>query len=87
MTREIAPYGSWRSPVTSDLITRGAVPIEQIAVDGSDVYFTERRALEGGLWRLERGVEEAEEIAAISDDLLLPQGTEQFLEHHRADGP
>ncbi len=47
----------------------------------------ERRALEGELWRLERAWEEAEEIAAISDDLLLPQGTEQFLEHHRADGP
>ena len=32
----------------------------------------ERRALEGELWRLERAWEEAEEIAAIADDLLLP---------------
>ena len=33
----------------------------------------ERRALEGELWRLERAWREAEEIAAISDDLLLPK--------------
>ena len=43
----------------------------------------ERRALEGELWRLERAWEEAEEIAAISDDLLLPTGTGEFLERHR----
>jgi hypothetical protein len=43
----------------------------------------ERRALEGELWRLERAWEEAEEIAAISDDLLLPEGTRDALERHR----
>jgi hypothetical protein len=43
----------------------------------------ERRALEGELWRLERAWEEAEEIAAISDDLLLPTGTGDFIERHR----
>ena len=46
----------------------------------------ERRALEGELWRLERAWEEAEEIAAISDDLLLPTGTGEFLERHRGEG-
>ncbi len=45
----------------------------------------ERRALEGELWRLERAWEEAEEIAAISDDLLLPEGTDDFLERNRPD--
>lgn len=43
----------------------------------------ERRALEGELWRLERAWREAEEIAAISDDLLLPEGTGDFLRRHR----
>jgi len=43
----------------------------------------ERRALEGELWLLERAWEEAEEIAAISDDLLLPTGTGDFIEAHR----
>lgn len=44
---------------------------------------SERRALEGELWRLERAWEDAEEIAAISDNLLLPEGAEGFLEEHR----
>jgi len=34
----------------------------------------ERRSLEGELWRLERAWREAEEIAAIADRLLLPDG-------------
>lgn len=43
----------------------------------------ERRALEGELWRLERAWEEAEEIAAISDDLFLPEGVDEFVERNR----
>ncbi len=43
----------------------------------------ERRALEGELRALEIAWREAEEIAAISDDLLLPAGTEEFLARHR----
>ena len=39
----------------------------------------ERRALEGELWLLERAWEEAEEIAAISDNLLLPDGVDDFI--------
>ncbi len=46
----------------------------------------ERRALEGELWLLERRWKEAEEIAAISDSLLLPEGTAEFLEKHREPG-
>lgn len=43
----------------------------------------ERRALDGELWRLERRWKEAEEIAAISDNLLLPEGADDFVERHR----
>ncbi len=43
----------------------------------------ERRALQGELWLLERAWEEAEEIAAISDNLLLPKGAEEFVESRR----
>ena len=43
----------------------------------------ERRALEGELWRLEQAWKEAEEIAAISDDLLLPKGADEFVARHR----
>ena len=43
----------------------------------------ERRALEGELWLLEKAWEEAEEIADISDKLLLPEGAEEFLRENR----
>ncbi len=43
----------------------------------------ERRALEGELKGLEAAWRAAEEIAAIADDLLLPEGTAEFLERNR----
>ena len=46
----------------------------------------ERRALEGELWILEQAWQEAEEVAAISDRLLLPAGTDAFFERHGQDG-
>ena len=44
----IAPYGSWKSPITTDLIVSGAVGLGQIALDGEDVYWVEMRPSEGG---------------------------------------
>jgi hypothetical protein len=44
---------------------------------------SERRALEGELWRLEQAWKEAEEIAGIADGLLVPEGTDDFLARHR----
>ena len=43
----------------------------------------ERRALEGELQVLEQAWREAEEIAEISDRLLLPEGADEFIERHR----
>lgn len=44
----IAPYGSWRSPITSDLIVAATVRFDQIALDGATLYWTEGRPTEGG---------------------------------------
>lgn len=44
----------------------------------------ERRALEGELFILEQAWKEAEEVAAIADNLLLPEGTGERLEELRA---
>ena len=43
----------------------------------------ERRALEGELRNLEHQWQAAAERAAIADDLLLPEGTDEFLEKNR----
>ena len=44
----------------------------------------ERRAFEGELAELEAAWREAEEIAAIADDLLLPPSVEEWIERQRA---
>jgi len=45
---KVAPYGSWKSPITSDLIVAETVGLGQIALDGEDVYWGETRPAEGG---------------------------------------
>jgi dipeptidyl aminopeptidase/acylaminoacyl peptidase len=44
----IAPYGSWKSPVTPDLIVAGGIGLSQVALDGEDIYWVEQRPSEGG---------------------------------------
>ena len=44
----IAPFGSWKSPITTDLIVAESVSLGQIALDGDDVYWIEGRPREGG---------------------------------------
>ena len=41
-------YGSWKSPITSDLIVAGAIRLGEIQLDGEDVYWIEGRAAEKG---------------------------------------
>jgi dipeptidyl aminopeptidase/acylaminoacyl peptidase len=46
--QQTAPYGSWKSPITSDLIVAATVGLGQIALDGDMVYWSEARPTEGG---------------------------------------
>jgi hypothetical protein len=49
---------------------------------------TERRALEGELYLLEEAWQQAEEIAAIADDMFLPESVDADLARLRAErGP
>jgi dipeptidyl aminopeptidase/acylaminoacyl peptidase len=45
---QTAPYGSWKSPITSDLLVSETVGLGQIALDGEDIYWSEMRPKEGG---------------------------------------
>ena len=45
---KIAPYGSWKSPITSDLIVEGSVGLSQPTFDGDDIYWLEMRPKEAG---------------------------------------
>src|SRR5262245_46804974 len=46
--RRTAPYGSWASPITSDLIASATIRLGDLALDGADVYWSESRPSEGG---------------------------------------
>jgi dipeptidyl aminopeptidase/acylaminoacyl peptidase len=48
MTQRVAAYGSWKSPITSDLIVQGTIGFGQIELGGQAVYWTEGRPAEGG---------------------------------------
>ena len=43
-----APYGSWQSPISSDLIVSESVKLSDIVLDGDDIYWIEMRPSEGG---------------------------------------
>ncbi len=46
--RSIAPYGSWKSPITADAIVAETLALGRIALDGRDTYWAEQRPSEGG---------------------------------------
>src|SRR6266480_3325683 len=45
---QIASFGSWKSPITSDLIVSETIKFGQVVLDGSDIYWIERRPAESG---------------------------------------
>ena len=48
MAPTVAPYGTWRSPVTTELLVDKAVRLSDPVVDGRDLYWSEGRPSEGG---------------------------------------
>ena len=47
-TAKIAPYGSWKSPITSDLIVAQTTILSDVRIDGDYVYWLEGRPQEQG---------------------------------------
>jgi dipeptidyl aminopeptidase/acylaminoacyl peptidase len=54
MTDVKASYGSWRSPITSDLIVADAIALSEVWLDDDDVYWLEGRPKEAGRYVLAR---------------------------------
>lgn len=63
-----APYGSWRSPITADLLVEKVVRLGSLSTVGDDVYWVEGRPSEGGRQQLVR----RSAGGAITD--VLPDG-------------
>lgn len=62
-----APYGSWKSPITSDLIVSGSIGLSQPLIDGPDTYWIEMRPTEGG-----RGVIVKQDARGVVSDVNPP---------------
>ena len=43
-----APYGSWGSPISAELVAAGGVSLDEVRVAGGAVHWVEGRPLEGG---------------------------------------
>ena len=52
--KQIASFGSWKSPITSDLIVAESIKFEQVVLDGSDIYWVERRPSDNGRYVIVR---------------------------------
>lgn len=48
MTKQIAPYGAWTSPVSVELMTTAAIGLGAVTVDGQNLYWLESRPAENG---------------------------------------
>jgi dipeptidyl aminopeptidase/acylaminoacyl peptidase len=44
----VSPHGSWKSPITADLVAGAEIGLEQVRLDGDSIYWIERRPQEGG---------------------------------------
>src|SRR5258708_28405520 len=44
----IAPYGTWRSPLSARSVAAGGVQLSRVVLDADDLYWFERRPGEGG---------------------------------------
>src|SRR4051812_36559253 len=68
MSPSSRPYGSWPTPITSELVVKAAAALGSVAVDGDAVWWSEQRPEEGGRTQI---VSRRGDGAAID---LLPEG-------------
>ncbi len=64
----ISPYGSWASPITSDLIAAEAIRLDQIALAGDAIFWTESQPQKQGRTFLYRSVGGGEPEPVTPDD-------------------
>ena len=62
------PYGSWTSPITSDLVVAEAIRLDQVALDGDTIYWTESQPQKQGRCFVYRANPGGEPEAVTPDD-------------------
>jgi dipeptidyl aminopeptidase/acylaminoacyl peptidase len=64
----VSPYGFWSSPITSDLVVADAIRLDQVALDGSAIYWTESHPQKQGRFFVYRAIEGDEPELVTPDD-------------------
>ena len=62
MSTKTAPYGSWKSPITSDLIVAQSISLPEVRLDGGDIYWLEGRPQEQGRSVVVRGAADPTDV-------------------------
>ncbi len=78
---ETRPYGSWPTPITSELVVRASARLGEVAVDGDDVWWAEGRPGEGG-----RSVLVRRAADGTTTDLLPPPWNARTRVHEYGGG-
>lgn len=78
--RTSAPFGTWPSPVTPDMLVTAAVRLGDVQVDGDSVVWAEGRPSEGGRVQLVRRATDG----TVTD--LLPEGVSARTRAHEYGG-
>lgn len=66
--RRTAPYGTWKSPVTADLVSGGSIGFPQVELDGNEIYWLEQRPAEGGRVAIMRRDVAGNAVEVVSPD-------------------
>ncbi len=87
MTKTVAPYGSWISPVTAQSYAGRSVMLTQLRVDGTDVYWVEGSPRRGGrkvLLRRNALGQTSEALPLLEGSRLVHAQTSLYEESGRA---
>ncbi|MBW4030306.1 MAG: S9 family peptidase [Acidobacteria bacterium] len=76
MTRTVAAFGSWVSPLSAELLVQDVIHLDYVLVEGDDTYWLEVRPLEEGRYVLVH-----RDAAGRTRDLFGPEFSSRTLVH------
>ena len=82
---KVSPYGSWKSPITTELITKDSISLIELAVDSQDIYWIESRPSEAGRYAIMRREPEGKLTECIPSDYSARTTVHEYGGGARAD--